>query len=581
MNIHKVEITNFLSFKKAHFKLSDRGLCLIVGYNNDTIDATDNGDTKSSNGSGKSALISSVLWALYGNLDRSPDRKDNVINRDEKKYCCVTVYFDNCIVSRGRKPDFLRMWIDGEEITKGTSSDTQQLIESHIGMPFEVFKNSYVLSGDTVASFMNKSRSQRREFIEKMFKLTDFDDYLNRTRMLLKQQEQAFVIKTSTFENKKEQHNKLVIKKSALEGNFNNWNETKDAVLENYRKDIAELDKYNIVEAKAILEEVEKIKQEKNAKNYDVKSFKEINKKLYGVIVAEKKKQLPEICPTCKQSISDYAHYKKSIDESTHVKEQEIQENNEKINAAISVIKKLDEQIDKKTNIVYTMLDRMSIVDILHKKDVCKEKIRSLELGQNPYSVALENSISELTSLANEINDLDNATKEMKNDLEKLSICEKLFGYDGIRNIFLRNVINLLNRNIDTFLQYLSPKEYLPFEFDEDITDKIGNYSTMSQGERRRVDVAIAISLMQIMSAQHSCNILFLDELLDKLDPVGIEAVIDLLKTKCRDMSTVFLVSHNSESKNFLDEENVLTIVKQNGVSVIKGDKITHNGETV
>ena len=52
-----VRIEGFLSIGRAEVNLKNRGFTLISGVNNNIL------DNASSNGSGKSALLGSIIWA--------------------------------------------------------------------------------------------------------------------------------------------------------------------------------------------------------------------------------------------------------------------------------------------------------------------------------------------------------------------------------------------------------------------------------------------------------------------------------------------------------------------------------------
>ena len=124
MNIKSIEINNFLSFYGKHkFYYPNRGITLIVGYNYDSVKSDDNGDVLSSNGSGKTALCVAPLWCLYGIIDRNIDRKDDIVNKDADSNCSVALLFDNIKVERGRKPNYLRLWINDIEVVNTSDED--------------------------------------------------------------------------------------------------------------------------------------------------------------------------------------------------------------------------------------------------------------------------------------------------------------------------------------------------------------------------------------------------------------------------------------------------------------------------
>ena len=66
MNIifKRVHAVNFLSFEEFDINLDKQGFCLISGINQNES------DNASSNGSGKSSIIESVMWALTGQTVR-------------------------------------------------------------------------------------------------------------------------------------------------------------------------------------------------------------------------------------------------------------------------------------------------------------------------------------------------------------------------------------------------------------------------------------------------------------------------------------------------------------------------------
>ena len=99
MQIKKVSIQNFYSIKKIDFDFTKyKGVTLIEGENK---------DTGGSNGAGKSALFEAVVWGLYGKTIRK-STESALINVSAGKDCKVTVYVDDVIVERSKKPTSLK-----------------------------------------------------------------------------------------------------------------------------------------------------------------------------------------------------------------------------------------------------------------------------------------------------------------------------------------------------------------------------------------------------------------------------------------------------------------------------------------
>ena len=79
VNFKRVVLNDFISFEKEVFDFK-QGNYLVLGDNKDSSIA-------SSNGAGKSALFDSVVFALYGKIDRNPVRKQG-------KECFVVLEFE-------------------------------------------------------------------------------------------------------------------------------------------------------------------------------------------------------------------------------------------------------------------------------------------------------------------------------------------------------------------------------------------------------------------------------------------------------------------------------------------------------
>jgi DNA repair exonuclease SbcCD ATPase subunit len=71
-------------------------------------------------------------------------------------------------------------------------------------------------------------------------------------------------------------------------------------------------------------------------------------------------------------------------------------------------------------------------------------------------------------------------------------------------------------------------------------------YRAASQGERRRIDVALLLALADVAAASHgvSPGTLFFDEVFDSLDDAGVDAVCEVLGGLARDRCVV-VVTHS------------------------------------
>ena len=84
LKFKSLEVEGFQSIGKASIDFDNLGTCLIIGKNNS--------DSKvRSNGSGKSSLIISLIWCLFGSTPNGI--KSEVVNTFYNKGCSVFIDF--------------------------------------------------------------------------------------------------------------------------------------------------------------------------------------------------------------------------------------------------------------------------------------------------------------------------------------------------------------------------------------------------------------------------------------------------------------------------------------------------------
>ena len=150
MKFLTLDIQNFCSIGDnfSTVKLNDRGLILILGDNQDA-------PKSDSNGSGKSLILEAFTWAVLGSLIRDSDKADDVVNESVGKDCRVSVVFEEAghtyTVTRYRKhaigdldtdnvkENDLVLLTDGVNTTGNSVKETQDTINSIVGLTFDVF----------------------------------------------------------------------------------------------------------------------------------------------------------------------------------------------------------------------------------------------------------------------------------------------------------------------------------------------------------------------------------------------------------------------------------------------------------
>ena len=175
----KLKIENFFSHKNSEIDFSLFNSALLLG----NID----GDYTKSNGSGKSAIMESMLWCLY-NKSRATTM-DDVITWGENK-CCVSLQFshlnNNYIVKRTRMKatststvelmilDSAGSW---KSLSASTSGETNDKIVKLLKIDYKTFVNSAYFRQNDISEFAISEASKRKEILKSIIDISKWDLY--------------------------------------------------------------------------------------------------------------------------------------------------------------------------------------------------------------------------------------------------------------------------------------------------------------------------------------------------------------------------------------------------------------------
>jgi DNA repair exonuclease SbcCD ATPase subunit len=173
MKFRELTIQNFGTVGNITLRLEDRGLVVVTGRNEDTTKAD-------SNGAGKSLLLDSFCWCLWGKTIREYKTEDSVINRRIGKNCVVSVAFEEngkefCVVRHrkdetSKKPNDLELFLAGKDISSSSMKTTQEVIDSLLGFTFDTF---CVLMPGAGKSPAQMTDTDIKELLESMLRTTD------------------------------------------------------------------------------------------------------------------------------------------------------------------------------------------------------------------------------------------------------------------------------------------------------------------------------------------------------------------------------------------------------------------------
>lgn len=268
MKFIKIKAKNFLSFKELELDLDNRGLILLTGKNLD-----DKSGTFDKNGIGKSSLVASIFYALFG---ETPDGRsaDAIINKDAKKNASVELTLEvsgnTYVITRGRKKNVLSITLNGEPMEFSTMKEMQANIEQIIGIPEEVFRTTLFFDGHYTTPFSEMTDKQKKEFLSAIVDLSIYSKAHDKTKEEIKETKAQIAsvdsnITIASESSKRELENvsRLRTTKEQYEHNLT----TAQATLDNYDDQNYQTLSNNLLEASKELEYVSAYKTTNTAQN--------------------------------------------------------------------------------------------------------------------------------------------------------------------------------------------------------------------------------------------------------------------------------------------------------------------------
>jgi len=144
--------------------------------------------------------------------------------------------------------------------------------------------------------------------------------------------------------------------------------------------------------------------------------------------------------------------------------------------------------------------------------------------------------------------------RETKDTKRNYDVISSLLKDGGIKSMIIRKYLPVMNQLINKYLQELD--FYVNFTLDEEFNESIKSrhrddftYSSFSEGEKMRIDLALMFTWRSIAKLKNSANtnLLILDEVFDSsLDVGGTDEFLRIIRGVTGD-TNIFIISHKGD----------------------------------
>lgn len=598
-----LKIHNFLSFADESFDfLENKKMNLVCGKNNDVAE--------SRNGSGKSAMFASLLYALFGQL-QNKIRNENLLNRyvgstDMSIDIVFSVDDVDYRIIRGLnkyKMSFLNLYRieqDGSEVdlTKSSIGETDSFIENEVlHFDISIFLRTILLSSDQNYNFFRLKPQPKKDFIEKLFNISIFGDMYNLIHrdilsfdktiavksnklLSLNETEKAYLGRIEKFENDKKISLESILSKiNSLENEYETLKKTE------VKNNTEEVKKYEdaltkLNESKGTLNIAINKLNSQLIKLNSAKSKAESKKESKQHTVDEYAGLLSKLCEKCEPIVEQYYDldkYKAEIEDLS----KKIAEYTANITEIENKTKSYSDKsvlIDEKSEKVKTKITEFTsefnelnakLIRYEHQINTLSSDFQKTKTSENPYTELYEKNHKDIENETNELN-------ELTEKYEYLKYAENIVSQDTLKKFIIKDLVQLLNTKIKYYLMRVGANytcvfdENMDYEF---ITDGgTCEYDNFSSGERMRLMIAASFAFKEFMATRSniSSNILILDEFIDSnIDSRAIENILKILQefTHIYNQS-VYIISHRKEIDNSIFD-NIIQVVKTDNISKI------------
>ena len=513
------------------------------------------------NGAGKSTMLDALTFVLFNKPFRKIN-KPQLANATNERDCLVEIEFSvnsrDYLVRRGIKPNIFDIEVNGNPLHKEADDRANQRIleESILKVNYKSFTQIVILGSSTFVPFMQLTTTNRREVIEDLLDIRIFSAMNNlikdsiRTR---KEQIKSLDIKKDNFKDKMEMQQEF-INELESRGNANIKSNSEkisklDGEVEVYMRDNAVIEE----DIHKFTKEQEDVTgaREKLSKLNNLKG--KISQKVATITKEHKFFTENTVCPTCTQDIKEEFRVNRIGDVQNKAKE--LKEGYEELENTIKFEQEREHQFNSLSKEITKLTHGISQNNT--RISLNQRQIRDLEHEIQTITSNLQNRNTENEKLEQFKDNLQNTIEylsDKKQEIVHYDFAYSLLRDDGVKTKIIKKYLPFINQQVNRYLQMMD--FYINFKLDEEFGETIESpihenfsYSSFSEGEKMRVDLALLFTWREVARLKNSVNtnLLIMDEVFDSsLDGFGTEEFLKIIRYVIKD-ANIFVISHKSD----------------------------------
>jgi len=565
INFKKIRYKNFLStgnvFTEIDFQAHHTNL--VVG----------------TNGAGKSTMLDALTFVLFNKPFRKIN-KPQLVNTVNERDCLVEIEFEvnsrSYLVRRGIKPNVFDIELNGNLLHKEADDRANQKIleENILKVNYKSFTQIVILGSSTFVPFMQLTTANRREVIEDLLDIRIFSAMNGLIKDKIRTQKEQIKSLDVKRKNVKE---KIDMQKSFIDELENRGKQSIDEnkiKIDNLMKEAEVF----LRENSALEEDVFKFTKEQQIVTDAGDKLVKLNNlrgklsQKVGTITKEHKFFSENtVCPTCGQDIEEDFRVNRISDAQDKAKE--LKKGYEELESTI----KFEQERERQFNALSQEITKLThdISQNNTRINLNQRQIRDLENEIQTTTSNLQNRNTEHEKLEEFRESLQRTIEDLsdrKQEIVHYDFAYSLLKDDGVKTKIIKKYLPFINQQVNRYLQLMD--FYINFQLDGEFNETVESpihehfsYSSFSEGEKMRIDLALLFTWREVARVKNSVNtnLLIMDEVFDSsLDGFGTEEFLKIIRYVVKD-ANIFVISHKDSLHDKF--ESVLKFDKVKGFS--------------